>query len=161
MSYSRWSNSRWYTFWTTFSEDMEFKLPTKKLKDNQVIEVCGFPSLFFSYGEFRQVGIDQILLEVKLVFQDATEEELEELGVYFQRFIDDVDGRFKSFFYYEWWIPFRYNVWMYLREVKKHILNGFKRTVRFLNSFDAHPIGDLKDVSAEEINEALKKKGIR
>ena len=109
MSYSRWSNSRWYTFWTCFSEQMEYKLPTKRLKGNQVFEICDDPSLFFAYKTITELGAENVLLEVRLVFPDATDAELEELWGYMDRFVKDIDDHFKivNFFKYEWWYPFR------------------------------------------------------
>ena len=108
MSYSRWSNSRWYTFWTCFGEQMEYKLPTKRLKGNQVFEICDDPSLCFTYKTITELGIENVLLEVRLTFPYATDTELEELWSYMELFIKDVDNHFKivNFFKYEWWYPF-------------------------------------------------------
>jgi hypothetical protein len=62
MSYSRWSNSVWYTFWTAYpGTKTEFKLPTKKLKDSQMFEICDFPSYYVTYGYIKKKGLDQIL----------------------------------------------------------------------------------------------------
>jgi hypothetical protein len=109
MSYSRWSNSRWYTFWTCFSEQKRYKFPTKRLKGNQVFEICDDPSLFFTYKTITELGAESVLLEVRLTFPDATDAELEELWGYMERFVRDVDERFKfvKFFKYEWWYTFR------------------------------------------------------
>jgi hypothetical protein len=107
MSYSRWSNSRWYTFYTsTFSEETELKFPTKNLKNNQYFEICDDPSLYFSYGDIKHLGMENILLEVKLRFIESSDDELSELEGYIERFINDIDEQFKlkNFFYDNWYL---------------------------------------------------------
>lgn len=130
MAYSRWGNSIWYTFWLT--SDMKYKLPTQKLKNEQLFEICDFPSYYVSYGSIKVKGIDVILSEIKefyseehkgLIFdkfvdgkltyketvfegKNNTDEEIEELKKYLQDFINDVDEYFKwkNFFYCEWYL---------------------------------------------------------
>ena len=69
MSYSRWGNSRWYTFWSSVGDtDMEFKLPTRKLKYNQTFEICDIPSYFLTYEDIEVKGIKAILEEVKKLY---------------------------------------------------------------------------------------------
>jgi hypothetical protein len=121
MSYSRWSNSRWYTFYTAFSG---------KTKDTQAFEIMiDFArTRIFSYSELKS-DIDKCLDEIqtlcsepaeysspeqileesglneaipnlfdKLIYVDkisppdpATVQEMEELKVYMQNFIADVE----------------------------------------------------------------------
>lgn len=112
MSYSRWSNSIWYTFWTTAS-------PNNKRID-QLFEICDFPQLLFTYSQLTE-DLDKCISEVKefyskehpgkilsdfkrdeegkleTVYKDTiykaknpTDEQLEELRKYFKRFIRDV-----------------------------------------------------------------------
>jgi len=134
MSYSRWSNSRWYTFHTAFSG---------KTKESQAFEIMmDFArSRIFTYAELKS-DIDKCLREVgdlcgdsvecdmpeeisvnesldfgdtsplkyKLVYKKemlppdpVTVEELDELRVYMENFITDVEfdysliGRFADF----------------------------------------------------------------
>lgn len=122
MSYSRWSNSRWYTFWSSIgSETTECKFPTKKLKRSQTFEICDLPSYFITYGDIEDKSMDQILKEVKETFIDnnpPTLEELKELEGYLLRFKEDVDEYFTlgTFIKYELWYSMRNTL---LRKIKK------------------------------------------
>lgn len=114
MSYSRWSNSRWYTFWSAMGAyRTEYKWPTKKLKDGQVFEICDIPSYFITYGELKSRPRLDILNEVQDYYTNGkkkpTWDEMLELQNYFDRFIKDVDTDFKlhNFIKYEWYYPFR------------------------------------------------------
>ena len=119
MSYSRWGNSRWYTFWSSIgSMDMEFRFPTKKLKDKQVFEICDIPSFFITYDDITTKNIENILEEVKEFYSKSyevnlltsfdenknpiytlqnttvnipTKEELTELKTYLINFKEDID----------------------------------------------------------------------
>jgi len=132
MAYSRWSNSIWYTFWVAL--DMKYKLPTQSLKDEQLFEICDFPSYYVSYGSIKLKGIDGVLKEVKTFYsqnhsgtifdgfvdgkityketifeaKNHSDEEIEELRDYLKEFIEDVDKHFKwkNFFYSEWYLEF-------------------------------------------------------
>jgi hypothetical protein len=138
MSYSRWSNSIWYTYWTSsYSEDCEFKLPTKRLKDNQFFEICDFGGrLVFSYKEISEdvnscllkvvehhskekehelfSGFDEnkipIYTKTIIKSQTFTDDELNELKGYMLEFKNDIDNYFKwkEFFYIYWFIPIKY-----------------------------------------------------
>jgi hypothetical protein len=136
MAYSRWSNSIWYSFWV--STNLKYKLPTQKLKDEQLFEICDFPSYYVSYGSIKSEGIDEVLKKIKefyskdhngsifdkyvdgkLTYKETTfdaknntDEEIEELKDYLTQFINDVDKHFKwnNFFYYEWYLPFRHSL---------------------------------------------------
>lgn len=134
MSYSRWSNSTWYTFWTSHSEDMQFKIPTQRLKNNQIFEICDMVSYHVSYEELDELGVDIVIEQVQKFYsksydlswfknqetfkKDVTQEDLEELKTYLIRFMDDVDGHFraKNFIMNEWIYPIKY-------KIKKFFLN--------------------------------------
>ena len=137
MSYSRWSNSVWYTFWTSFSEDTKFKLPTKRLKNNQYFEICDLQSYHVSYGEIDEIGIDNVIKEIKYYYsksynisimgeetvfkKDVTEEEWNELKGYLLAFVDDIDEHFQwnTFFKYEWYYPVRNKIYFFIRKYIK------------------------------------------
>ena len=135
MSYSRWSNSRWYTFWSSMgAEQTQYKWPTQRLKDNQIFEICDMPSYFITYGELKSRSRSAILHEIEEHFaadfehrgvnyneesgefergevkvvkgKRPTWDELNELQDYFSRFIEDVDNHFK------FWTFMRYE-WYY------------------------------------------------
>lgn len=115
MSYSRWPNSCWYTFWTSLSEDTEFKLPTQRLKDNQVFEICDFEPYYVKYDMIQKLGTKKITQIVQQHYQKETppktytQEELDELERYLKEFVKDVDKQFqfKNFFYYSWLLPIK------------------------------------------------------
>ena len=144
MSYSRWSNSRWYTFWSSVgSADMEFKLPTRKLKYNQTFEICDIPSYFLTYEDIEVKGIKVILEEVKKLYSkdgilpeiikedriytykanSPTWEELQELQDYIFEFKKDIDNHFKliNFIKYEWYYPLRNKIINYVKKRSKQI----------------------------------------
>lgn len=134
-AYSRWSASVWYTYWSAYSPDCTYKLPTRKLQYDQVFTICGIPGYDVTYGDLvfkRMSGVlDEIktfyskpytgnmlvdIIEGECIYEEKTipgrtytEEEMMELMRYLYEFIDDVDAsfRFKTFFYENWWIPFR------------------------------------------------------
>jgi hypothetical protein len=115
MSYSRWSSSRWYTFWRTDGVS-DYIFPTQKRKRAQVFEICDFPSYQITYGELIDKGAYRVLREVKAFYskphtkehnQDETEHsdvlfiaknptgsELVELSGYIAQFQKDVDEAF-------------------------------------------------------------------
>jgi len=135
MSYSRWSSSRWYTFWSsTWSTDMQYKFPTNKLRRSQVFEICDMPSYCITYGDLVDRSRSSVLREVEELFakdftytpseyneesgkleyketeilpgKKPTWEELNELQDYFSSFLNDVDEHFKT------WNFFKYE-WLY------------------------------------------------
>lgn len=146
MSYSRWGNSRWYTFWSSVGDtDMEFKLPTRKLKYNQTFEICDIPSYFLTYEDIEVKGIKAILEEVKKLYSkdyegisseiikedrtytykanSPTLEELQELQDYIFEFKKDIDNHFKliNFIKYEWYYPLRNKIINYVKNRSKQI----------------------------------------
>lgn len=149
MAYSRWSTSVWYTFWTSsWSEEMNFKLPTKRLKKNQVFEICSFNPYYIRYDDLVRLGSDKITQLVEEHYKKESyhdiidgkdtngefiykktkingklysEEELGELKEYLNKFIKDVDDHFKwkNFFLYEWYYPMRNKIIWRLRDLRK------------------------------------------
>jgi len=66
MSYSRWYNSTWYTFWSASTGvTSKYKWPTKKLKYQQVFEICDFPSYYLTYGELEEKGIYGVMSDIR------------------------------------------------------------------------------------------------
>jgi hypothetical protein len=143
MAYSRFSNSCWYTFWRV-DEDLEFKWPTKKLKNRQVFEICDFPSYGITYEELKTKDWRTILKEIKRYYKrphqgkifvdfdidgeavyksqtypakNPTAKELNELVDYFRRFVEDVDDHFRfwNFIKFEWYYPLRNKVIFYVQ----------------------------------------------
>ena len=141
MAYSRFSTSTWYTFW--FASEMEFKLPTKKLKNNQEFEICDFPSYHITYGELKSKDWRVILKDIKRFYKrphqgksfldididgnpiykqttypakNPTAKELNELVDYFKAFVKDVDDHFKfwTFVRFEWYYPIRNKIKIYV-----------------------------------------------
>lgn len=123
MSYSRWSNSKWYTFWAGCG-DTKFKLPTQKLKNCQIFHIAGMPGTKITYGELMDRGIYMILQDVRDIYlgEYITEEEIFELKGYLLEFMIDVDNHFRwfIFFKYEWYYPIRNKlIWTFKKKFKK------------------------------------------
>mgnify|MGYP000961934820 FL=1 len=116
------------------SEDTQFKLPIKRLKNNQVFEICDLMSYYVTYGELYDIGVDNVIKEIKSFYsksydltlmgdkvpfkKDVTKEEFEELKGYLLAFMDDIDDHFKwkNFFKYEWYYPFRNKIIFWYRD---------------------------------------------
>ena len=115
MSYSRWRNSYWYTFWSGNLAKTKFKWPTKKLKRAQVFEICEIRPFFITYGDLEDEGMGRIISKVKKVFRKInpnkppTEEDIRELMNYINTWREDVDRHFKfsTFMLFEWYYPIR------------------------------------------------------
>jgi hypothetical protein len=88
MSYSRFSNSRWYTFWH-WSED--------ETKNNQMFSVCHV--LCFSYADLKN-DIEKCL-DKAIEIENGKSEipvsigERQELKTYMMRFIEDAEEDYK------------------------------------------------------------------
>ena len=84
MSYSRWGESVWYTFWASCSA---------KHKEEELFEVCGEGTA--SYGEISQdieAALDSVMKAAVLYWEKPPEaSEREELKGYMLKFLDDVD----------------------------------------------------------------------
>jgi hypothetical protein len=79
VSYSRWSNSIWYTYYAcSYSYE----------RDEQAFDVCG--ARCFYYGELKE-NLEGCITEVKKLCPESTEEEVQELKGYISEFIDDVE----------------------------------------------------------------------
>ena len=148
MAYSRWSNSRWYTFWAC-GESLEYKIPLQVIKDNQVFEICDIPGYSITYAQIKRECIFNILMCVKnfyseqhsvpiltktdcgefiyeetVIGQEAISfKELHELRTYIERFVEDVDEYFKpyNFFVYEWYYPIRSTVCNFFLNFKNKV----------------------------------------
>ena len=119
MTYSRWTNSIWYTFWSGDSCRLQFKLPTKKLKRCQQFEVNYTLSHKISYGEMVDKGINKILKDIENDYPNesypkVTKNSLNELGGYMRIFLQDVDSHFTwiNFFSLEWIYPLKYHIFV-------------------------------------------------
>lgn len=87
MSYSRWSNSTWYTYWhcnNTWN------------MDEQLFDVCSVE--LFSYKDLKD-DLDGCLATVKKKVPKATKEEMEELRRYMEVFMFDVESDVDIRFY--------------------------------------------------------------
>lgn len=80
MSYSRWSNSCWYTYWAIGDDNDP--------KEAQVFQVC--MEGWWTYAQLRE-NIEACLDDVR---QGRTEEQIEELRGYIERFLSDVDASY-------------------------------------------------------------------
>lgn len=138
MAYSRWGkDSIWYCFWSAIGPNNEFKWPTKKLKDAQVFEVCGFPSARVTYGELKR-DFKACVKHIKEIYSKSSELEREdntvdwkplnptfqqmtEMRKYLLEFISDVDEHFKwnKFFIHEWYYPVRNRIYWKWRILTK------------------------------------------
>jgi len=84
MSYSRWSNSTWYTYWQT---------SYTSLKELQVFDVCAIKA--FKYKELKddlEGCLDQIKKLSTSAANIASDKEMEELKGYMLTFISDVEN---------------------------------------------------------------------
>ena len=82
MSYSRWSNSYWYTFWHVPDDK------TKENRDNAKFTICTFGS--YSAAQLRN-KLDRCLHFVKCKEPDGN---IEELKGYVAQFLADVDKEY-------------------------------------------------------------------
>lgn len=77
MSYSRWYNSTWYTFWSASTGvTSRYKWPTRKLKRQQTFEICDFPSYYLTYGELEDKGINSVLLDIRRFYKSSHDGEI-------------------------------------------------------------------------------------
>jgi hypothetical protein len=90
MSYSRWSNSYWYTLWVC-SDGFE-------IKEKERFDVCGIH--MFSYKELK-TDLDQCIIKVVDFCKERcevqpTQEQINELKGYMRSFIKDVDKHYRK-----------------------------------------------------------------
>lgn len=84
LSYSRWLNSCWYTFWPVSESNN---------KDEQIFEICDIDSnLRFTYRELK-TNIDFCIETVKIKYEKLCfrNSDYEELKEYMEQFIEDVE----------------------------------------------------------------------
>lgn len=83
MSYSRWINSSWYTYWMS-SDDSD---PDKQML---AIHYSVDEDWRISYTDLKD-HFDDTVKFLKNIFNEATEEEIEELKTYLRAFMEDVE----------------------------------------------------------------------
>ena len=89
MSYSRWLNSAWYTFWSAPNRH------TMNVKEKQVFEICSVKS--FTYEELNDIY--KCIDELKELNKNNTyysDDDYKELIGYMLEFRKDVDNDFKE-----------------------------------------------------------------
>lgn len=89
MSYSRWSNSRWYTFWCVHPRDQ------RETRASAIFSVMDSHAANAEPGE-RQFNAAEIRKNVDACVGKftGTADELQELRGYMLEFVDDVDRRY-------------------------------------------------------------------
>jgi len=86
MSYSRWSNSCWYTYYCVTYSDK---------RDDQIFMVCAITS--FTYGELKKDlsecinKVQKMTRKIKSPAKNYTKKEFDELKGYILEFIDDIE----------------------------------------------------------------------
>jgi hypothetical protein len=89
MSYSRWSNSFWYTFWLATPEDTP-------MEDQQFSIDC---ENHFSYKNLKN-DMDMCINNIRKYYEEGefsrlpSEEEYEELRGYMQEFVRDIEEEY-------------------------------------------------------------------
>lgn len=81
MSYSRWINSYWYTFWCTQDKKTENR-------DTCVFKICGM--IGFTAKQLRE-DLDCCIDIVKKKDPNTNEDHINELKQYIKRFLKEVD----------------------------------------------------------------------
>jgi len=85
MSYSRWSNSYWYTFWLAQEEENY---------DTAVFSICRFDGYInFSSKQLRE-HFEKCIDTIKMKERKASEEELNEVAGYMRNFLKDVEEEY-------------------------------------------------------------------
>lgn len=85
MAYSRWSNSRWYTYWSINSGDS---------KDSQVFQVCSVKG--FTYRELKEDMSKCIREVIEEVGGEVSDSEVDDLRGCMNEFIKDVEGSYEE-----------------------------------------------------------------
>ena len=84
MSYSRWGNSHWYTFWLA-QEDEDY--------DTATFCIC-------SLTQFKAITIreqfDECINIVRSMDEKASDAEINELRGYMRSFLEEVDSKYKN-----------------------------------------------------------------
>ena len=85
MSYSRWSNSAWYTFWNSSSgEDRDDQILSLWYSINQTKD--------WDYKELKSWSVADVLEN----YTDITEDEAAEAYGYIQEFLENVEEEFDA-----------------------------------------------------------------
>lgn len=127
MSYSRWGNSRWYTYW--LDTNTHFKIPTRRLKRSQIFKIHDDPIYGISYGELEDKGMGVVWDEIRKFYYTSydgkaakkpSETEMRELMNYISEWRRDVDDHFKllKFIKHEWYIPIRNKIFRTWKNTK-------------------------------------------
>ena len=87
MSYSRWVNSKFYTYWAS-KDGVENKKDEVFLVHHDLIAYRGF-----TYSECKKMIGNKLYLKGKMNFVDD-DSEAEELQGYMKQFIEDVDKEY-------------------------------------------------------------------
>ena len=82
MSYSRWSNSNWYSFWCSSSDDLP--------KEDQVLALWHATHRDFTYKELSNIGATKL----KTLYPEANESDINEALDIILTFITDVNNEF-------------------------------------------------------------------
>ena len=96
MSYSRWSDSFWYTFWSVPPSERD----EPENRDNAIFDICDVAN--FTAKELRDNLVGCLQYVEIIVAQkykpecQVTEERKQELIGYIQQFLDDVDEEYQS-----------------------------------------------------------------
>tara|TARA_Y100000310_G_scaffold211576_1_gene212323 strand:- start:38 stop:403 length:366 start_codon:yes stop_codon:yes gene_type:complete len=108
MSYSRWSNSFWYTFWA----ETDFGAGAKN-KEGEVFQICDLGhGMHFNYKELKE-SVDDCLQRVKEHFAKEIK------GSIMSRAIRQKSGRIKTFYEKTTYPPV--DVERYLPELKLYM----------------------------------------
>lgn len=129
MAYTNFSSSNWFTFWSSaFSKPKRFKLPTKKLKYGQVLEIKDQLNTYYvKYGDLINDGLGNILDRIRAQssnnypgspFRNPTAAELHQLIDVLDKFEKDINEHFRfwTFIRYEWWLPAKNKVKFWLHK---------------------------------------------
>lgn len=115
--YSRFGNSRWYTYWYS-DHSKGIKFPTNRLKRKQYFKIHDEVSYLLSYGELQDKGMGQIWDEIRYFYwvdyegikaKKPSEGEMSELMNYILEWEKDVNEYFKlkNFIKHEWYYPIK------------------------------------------------------
>ena len=85
MSYSRWIQSRWYTYWQVHPRD------SVETRNNAIFTICGCMS--FPASEIRD-HMNLCLGRVKAKDEEASDLEIAELRVYMAEFLEDIEKEY-------------------------------------------------------------------
>ena len=90
MSYSRWSNSYWYTYWASPGQGVE------ESRDTELFEIC--PVATFTAKQLRDDldGCIHQVADTETGGRKPTPQELDELRGYIAEFLEDVSLKYSG-----------------------------------------------------------------